>query len=322
MPDEATRAAISDWIMKGHSWTQFLGPLVPDPDVSRSSPTNRGGASGRPRRLKSDIAYIRRSLWEIVREQQPMTVRQVFYQAVSRGVVEKKESEYKGTVGRLLKEMRLDDELAWDWIADNTRWMRKPTSFNGTEEALQRTAKLYRRDLWADADAYVEIWLEKEALAGVLVDVTDVYDVPLMVSRGYSSLSYLHSAAETITAKDKPAYLYYFGDHDPSGVDIPRNIQARLEEFAPWADVTFEVVAVTPEQIDQYSLPTRPTKKSDTRSKKFSGESVELDAIAPDDLRALCQSCIDRHSDQDRLAILKVAEESERSILMGMAGMS
>jgi hypothetical protein len=249
-----------------------------------------------------------------------MTVRQVFYQAVSRGVVEKTETEYKGTVMRLLKEMRLEDELAWSWIADNTRWMRKPTTFSGTEEALKRTAKFYRRDLWADGDYYVEVWLEKEALAGVLVDVTDEYDVPLMVSRGYSSLSYLHSAAETIGEKDKPAYIYYFGDHDPSGVDIPRNIQARLEEFAPWAEITFEVMAVTPDQIEQWELPTRPTKRTDSRSKGFAGESVELDAISPDDLRDLCRDCIEQHIDHRRLEVLKVAEQSERDVLMKMAG--
>ena len=278
----------------------------------------RARPTKRPRRSKSDIAVIREGIYEIVEEQRPMTVRQIFYRAVSRGLVEKKESEYKGTVGRLLTEMRLDGTLPFHWLADNTRWMRKPTTFDSLEDALQHTARFYRRDLWADADDYVEVWLEKDALAGVLMDVTAEYDVPLMVSRGYSSLSYLHSAAQAIEYENKPACIYYFGDYDPSGVDIPRNIQARLEEFAPDSEITFEIVAVTPEQIEELELPTRPTKKSDSRSGGFEGESVEVDSIEPDDLRQLCRECIEAHIDQRKLDLLIVAEESEREILMNM----
>jgi hypothetical protein len=211
---------------------------------------------------------IRDQLREVVGAGQPMTVRQVFYQLVSRGVNAKTETEYKGTVGRLLTEMRLlwhrryGDSGFWDFdfetavraaawgipfegIADNTRWMRKPNSFTGPEAALNYWANAYRRDLWADTDAYVEVWLEKEALAGVVVDVTAEYDVPLMVTRGYPSLSFVYSAAEKIMALDKPAHLYYFGDRDPSGVDIPRNVQDRIEEFGV-EDFEFEIVAVTP----------------------------------------------------------------------------
>ena len=87
--------------------------------------------------------------------------------------------------------MRRAGELPYDWLADNTRWMRKPSTFNGVEEALRDTASLYRKALWTDADAYVEIWLEKDALAGVVYPVTGLYDVPLMVARGYASLSFL-----------------------------------------------------------------------------------------------------------------------------------
>ena len=94
--------------------------------------------------------------------------------------------------------------------------------------------------VWDEQNAYVEIWLEKDALAGVLVDVTQKWDVPLMVTRGFASLSYLHEAAETIRDQNKPTYLYYFGDHDPSGVDIPRQVERRLREFAPDSDITFD----------------------------------------------------------------------------------
>ena len=96
--------------------------------------------------------------------------------------------------------------------------MRKPDTHSSPEEALANTARTYRKALWDDQDAYVEIWCEKDALAGVLYKETAVWDVPLMVSRGFASLTFLAEAAEAIAAEGKPAYLYYFGDHDPSGV--------------------------------------------------------------------------------------------------------
>ena len=112
-----------------------------------------------------------------------MTVRQVFYQATVRGIVEKAESGY-AKVQTDLTLMRRSGELPYDWLADNTRWQRKPRSFDGVQEALKQTAQFYRKNLWADADSYVEIWLEKDALSGVIYPITSMYDVPLMVARG------------------------------------------------------------------------------------------------------------------------------------------
>ena len=134
---------------------------------------------------------------------------------------------------RLLGEMRRAHIIPFDWIADSTRWMRKPRTHSSLDEALRRTAETYRRSVWDDQDAYVEVWLEKDALAGVLYDVTSAWDVPLMVTRGYPSLSYLHSAAEALAAQDRPAFLFYFGDHDPSGLDITRAVEEGIREFAP-----------------------------------------------------------------------------------------
>ena len=116
-----------------------------------------------------------------------------------------------------------------------------------------------------------------------------MYDVPLMVARGYASLSFLHSAAEYINDLDVPAYIYHLGDFDPSGVNAGEKIEETLRELAPDAEIIFERIAVTPEQIDAWNLPTRPTKTSDTRAKGFGDISVELDAIEPNQLRALVQ---------------------------------
>jgi hypothetical protein len=158
-------------------------------------------------------------------------------------------------------------------------------SGRNVEEALKDTARLYRKDLWHNADAYVEVWLEKDALAGVVMEVTELYDVPLMVSRGYASLSFLHSAAEYLDRLDVPAFIYHLGDFDPSGVNAGEKIEQTLRELAPGAEIHFERLAVTPEQIGEWSLPTRPTKQRDSRSKGFGDISVELDAIEPDTLR-------------------------------------
>lgn len=244
-----------------------------------------------------------------------MTVRQAFYQLVSRGAIAKTEAEYKQTVVRLLTEMRRAREIPFGWIADNTRWMRKPTTFDSLEAALQDTVECYRRSLWRDQPAYVEVWLEKDALAGVLYDVTAEWDVPLMVTRGYPSITYLHEAAEAISDCQKPAYIYYFGDHDPSGLDIPRKVEAGLREFAPDAEIHFQRVAVLPEQIVELRLPTRPTKKTDSRSKNFEGESVEVDAIPPTKLRTLARQRIEQHVDRHALRVMQVAENSERTLL-------
>jgi hypothetical protein len=251
-------------------------------------------------------------------EDAPMTVRQVFYRLVSTGVIGKTEGEYKSTVVRLLTRMRLSGEIPFSWIADNTRWMRKPRTWSSLESMLQRTAEAYRRDVWDNQDVYVEVWTEKDAIAGILSQVTMEWDVPLMVVRGFSSITFLHSAAESIAATGKPAYLYYFGDYDPSGLVIPQKVEQRLREFAPYADIEFVRVAVNEEQIAGMNLPTRPTKKTDSRSKNFIGESVEVDAIPPKVLREIVEECITQHVDDSAYSVLLAAEESEKASLMNL----
>jgi hypothetical protein len=267
----------------------------------------------RERRTKADMARIRDAILALLEADHPQTNRQVFYQVETMGLIAKTEQEYKGTICRLLAELRLAGDLRFDWIADNTRWMRKPKSHSGITASLEAHATGYRRALWDNQHAYVEVWLEKDALAGVLVQETDPWDAPLMVTRGYASLSFLHSAAETISAVGKPAYLYYFGDYDPSGLDIDRNVERRLREFAPSADITFERVAVTPEQIEEWRLPTRPTKQTDSRSGAFHGtRSVEVDAIPAHLLRALVCQRIEQHVNAHALAITRQYEHQER----------
>lgn len=266
----------------------------------------------RSRRSRSDIDSIKSAILEVLEVERPMTCRQMFYQLVSRKVIEKTEAQYKGTVIRLLVEMRMNEEIPFDWIADNTRWVRRVQTYDNMNAALADCATTYRRGLWRDQEEYVEIWLEKDALAGVLTDVTYEWDVPLLVSKGYPSITFLQSAGLALKGQRKPCHIYQFGDHDPSGVNIWANIERRLRSFAPHADMTFERIAVTPDQIDAWKLPTRPTKKTDTRSRGFEGDSVDVDAIPPNKLRFLCESCITQHIDEDILARTRNIERQER----------
>lgn len=274
----------------------------------------------RHRASKVEIQTRRDALFEIVKAMQPMTVRQVFYQASVRNLVEKSESGYN-KVQIALVQMRRNGTLPYGWLADSTRWQRKPRTFNSVHEALENTAALYRKSLWANADSRVEIWLEKDALAGVVYPITALCDVPLMVSRGYASLSFLHDAAEEMSQADKPTHIFHFGDYDPSGVNAGEKIEQTLKEMAPDAEIHFERVAVTLEQIKGWKLPTRPTKTSDSRSKGFGDISVELDAFEPDMLRDMVRFAIEQHLPARELKVLKEAERSERELIKGLVGM-
>lgn len=248
-----------------------------------------------------------------------MTVRQVFYRMAVKNVVPKQKSRGYNTVQRLLAEMRRSGRIPFNWIVDSSRMVRKPTTFDSAEDALRRTAQTYRRDLWADTDVHVQMWLEKEALAGVLCDTTEKWDVPLWVNRGYSSITYLHNGADEINRAieaGNTVFVYNFGDHDPSGVDAWDKLQEDLRDWVrDPTSVRFERIAVTPEQIQRWDLPSRMTKKSDPRSKNFQGRSVELDAIPPDRLKLLVERCVTRHISERQLEqIRKIEREEERTL--------
>jgi hypothetical protein len=278
----------------------------------------RGKPHKRARAGKAEMEERHSAIEAIVAEIAPCSVRQVFYQCVVRGFVEKTEQAYD-KVQRGLVRLRRESRIPYRAIADGTRWQIKPTTFSSLEAALKRTAQTYRRSLWDDADAHIEIWLEKDALAGVVHPVTNEYDVPLMVARGFSSLSFLAQSAEDIEAAGTPAFIYHLGDHDPSGRAAGEAIERTLRELAPGGEIHFERLAVTMAQIAEMALPARPTKHSDSRAARFEAEfgqgSVELDAIHPEALRAIVRDAIEEHVDPDQLEILKIAEAEERRTL-------
>jgi hypothetical protein len=290
------------------------------------------------RRTKDEIMHLRWELQRIVEKHRPLTVRAVFYLAVAAMLIAKSEREYKHTIVRLLSVMR-EEWLAHErdgkpptgaiipfgsrYIVDASRWIRKPTSYSGPEAALQRTAAVYRRDLWEHAAAYVAFYCEKETIADLVYQQTAKWDVPLSVFHSFSSKGFLYENAEAIAAADKPAYLYFLRDHDPSGDRIFKSAVSSLIRYAPRsADIHIEQLAVTPEQIRALSLPTRPTKtEGNTHAKGWTGgRSVEVDAIPPAELRRIINSAIERHVNQRALKIIRVAEQSERELMARISG--
>jgi hypothetical protein len=151
----------------------------------------RRKTGSRIRATKLGMKQREEALLDIIAEMQPMTVRQAFYQATVRGLVDKTEQGYR-KVQRSLVDMRRDGRLPYAWIADNTRWQRRPKAFNSVAQALEDTARFYRKNLWQDADGYVEVSLEKDALSGVIYPITSQYDVPLMVARDYAIDRHIH----------------------------------------------------------------------------------------------------------------------------------
>jgi hypothetical protein len=278
--------------------------------------------TSRARRTKADIASIRAAIRAVIEDDPPMTVRQVFYQLVTHGVIEKTEEQYQGTVIRLMTEMRLDRSLPYSWVVDESRRVRITQTYDSIENALEQTAKFYRRSALEQSADYVEVWVEKDALAGVMWDATSDYDVPLMVSRGMPSITFLHGSALAIqraAERGKDAYIYQFGDHDPSGVLIPQTIERRLNQMCERLDCSppiVERVALTEEQVEKYNLPTRPTKRDGNRhANGFDGDSVELDALPPRVLRDMVRQVIERHISPKATQALRVTEDSERELL-------
>ncbi len=279
----------------------------------------------RARRTRAELEALDRALVKIVEEIEPATVRQVFYQGVVRGLVPKDESRGYKLVQRRLVELRERGDIPYGWITDNVRIVRGHNRYGGPDDYAQVAAEFYRRDYWADSPVNVEVWLEKDALAGVLVPtVVEECGLDLHVTRGYASVSYLQSAADFIKRDGRPTHVYLLTDFDPSGLGIADTVASELVRRSYPVEILVERLAVDRTQIDDWNLPTRPTKTTDSRSAKFTREhgtgSVELDAIPPTTLRDLVRGSIERHMDPERLRVMKLAETQERDLLRDVWG--
>jgi predicted acyl esterase len=285
--------------------------------MSRTSPT-RARRTSATRRTPEQIAELLDAVNGIVDgEESAITIRHLFYRLVGLGVIEKSERAYKSLCGHLSR-WRKNGEVSWDAFADSTRWHIRPPMFDSIADALKQTRETYRRDLWATQPYYTEVWIEKDAIAGVIVDITRQFGVPLFVCRGFASLSSLYSASMTfkeVKKEGKAVAIYHLGDYDPSGHAAADAIERTFEEDFDIA-VNFERIAILPEHIEEFNLPTRPTKESDSRSRNWTGsECVELDSMPPAELRQLVEDAITSRIDEREWNQIKKIEREEQKTL-------
>ena len=287
-------------------------------NVYQASPIKRARAT------REEMEERARFLIGYARDHAPVTVRQLYYAATVVGVpgIDKTELGY-GKVQVQVLDLRRVGRLSYDWISDATRYMRKPRTFDGWEDALQSTARLYRKSLWADSHESVEIWLEKSALAGVLWPVTSEFDVPLMPTGGYTSETFAYSAVDGMRGTGKKLVIYALYDFDRSGRDASSSLREKVERFGREysVPVEFHQLGLSYEQVVSMRLPTRPAKRNTVADQRWPYEfAAELDAIPPDDLRAMVRAAIERHLPADQLAYLKEVEAQERRTLMEFIG--
>jgi hypothetical protein len=274
------------------------------------------------RRPSTETLFIRSAIKKLTGRYDRMTVRQVFYALEVAGFVEKTEGGYRQVQGQVLL-MRRAGWLPWDFITDGTRWQRKPRSSDSATDFLDSATRSYRRDLWQSQDVRVEVWLEKDALADVVIDATNAWDVALMVSRGQSSATFLHSAAQAAIdawEQDVATIIYTLYDHDAGGERSHKAIATQLPEFAPGVPITVHRLAVTPAQIIAWNLPTRPPKAKDPQAKAWGDKpNVELDAIPPNTLVDLVEEAIVSHVDAYEWEVEQAVEAEERKGLLALA---
>jgi hypothetical protein len=262
----------------------------------------------RNRRTKDNLQEILAACQDIIKEEGTVSLRHLFYRVVSLGLIEKVESEYQKLSGYTMK-WRRNGSIPWSAFVDSNRWYHGVQTFKNLGDALENSKACYRRNLWQSQNVYVEIWTEKEAIAAIAQQAAELFGVPVFPMKGFGSGSALYSLAQQIRYQQslgKEVYVYHLGDHDPSGRCIDESTVRNMREDHG-VEFHFTRIAVTQEQIKQYNLPTRPTKKSDSRSKNFEGESVEVDALPPHIIRQLVEVSISQH-------IVSAAWQREREI--------
>lgn len=278
----------------------------------------------RRRATKDEMEARAEFLIAYAKEHAPVTVRQLFYAATVADVpgIEKTEGGYSKVQAQCL-DLRRAGRLPYHCIADATRYMRKPRTFDGWEAALQDTANLYRKSLWADSDEEVEIWLEKSALAGVLYPVTSEYDVPLMPTGGYTSETFAYGAVNSIRGTGKTLVIYALYDFDRSGQDATSSLQEKVERFGAEFDVwvEFHQLGLTHDQVMSLDLPTRPAKRNSVADRRWQYDfAAELDAIPPNTIRDMVREAIEDHLPRYELNHLKQVENAERETLLQFVG--
>ena len=266
--------------------------------------------------LQKKTSNLIEQAYNILSEYNPMTLRQVYYQLVSRHVIDNKQNEYKRLSGALVRA-RQDGTIPWAWVEDRVRSPRVASMWQDLPDFIHTVKNAYRKDVWENQDVYVELWLEKDALSGIFAGITREYGVTLVVGRGYNSWSAYKDAIDRFFHYDKTIDILYFGDFDPSGEDIVRALKDSLNFFGLSPEI--EKIALTKQDVIDYDLPPDFTKKTDSRSakfvKKYGDIAVELDALSLPVLQEKIRESIEDRLNMDALRKTKSVEVKERAEL-------
>jgi hypothetical protein len=250
-----------------------------------------------------------------------LTLRQLYYQLVTKNIIANKKEEYS-KLSTTLTNARLAGLVDWTAIEDRVRRPERHSEWDSIADLVKSAVYSYRLPRWANQPNYVELWCEKDALHSVIQPITDDLHVTLMVNRGYSSSSAMYDSAERFKHnEEKRCTILYLGDFDPSGEDMVRDIKDRMEMFQMHLSV--EKIALNHSHIAQYKLPPNPAKITDPRAgefiKKYGSESYEVDALPPQVLMKLVRDSIEELMDLDSYEIVRRQEAKEKIALQKAA---
>lgn len=234
-----------------------------------------------------------------------LTLRQLYYQFVSRDLLGNTQANYK-KLGSIINDARLAGLIDWNSITDRTRGVESITTWGDPSQIVSACAEQFKLDKWINQPFRPEVWIEKEALAGVFERICTEMRISYLSCRGYTSQSEMWRAAQRLKgfrrAGQTPIILH-FGDHDPSGIDMSRDIADRLKLFMDGQPIKFERMALNMDQVDEYNPPPNPAKDTDVRFQSYSDtygdESWELDALDPSVLAELVRTKVEDLLDKD-----------------------
>jgi hypothetical protein len=255
-----------------------------------------------------------------------LSLRQLYYQLVARDIIENSVKSYKRS-GDLVSNARLAGLLDWGMIEDRGREVQKNSHWETPAGILRSAAYSFRMDHWVGQTNYVEVFVEKDALSGILLPVCSDLDVRFTANKGYSSSSAMYDASKRILDAAQngcDVHIIYLGDHDPSGIDMTRDIKERFELFTR-ERIDFEVhrLALNYDQVEMWNPPENPAKESDSRYEAYAAEfgesSWELDAVEPAELAGLVRDQIEELIDFELWDEIVKKEEAYKNELNKLA---
>jgi hypothetical protein len=298
---------------------------TPKPQAAGASTVYRASTLKRERRTKEQLAQLDAQISAVLRADHPQSVRHVFYRMTDPRLpepVEKSDRGYRHVQDRCVK-LRRGGAIPYSWFADLSRHGYFVSVFDDAGDFLRSMNHLYRADLWRDADVRCEVWTESRSIASVLLADCRELAVDLYPCGGFSSLSFVHEAAEQHNQSEdqRPLVILYVGDYDPAGVMIDKALENELRlHLRDEIELDFRRIAINESQIEVYDLPTKPRKEGDKRSQQVA-YTVEAEAMPAASLRHLVRFEIEYLLPDRALEVAKVAEASEKEQLGRMAEM-